>query len=389
MNATLPRPASQPVRPEKPYPEFPLFPHATRRWAKKIRGKLHYFGPWSDPDGALKKYVEQRDDLHAGLTPRVQGGALAVRDLLNRFLTSKRQLVETREITPRTFADYHATCARIGSAFGLTRLVSDLAADDFARYRAAVAKSWGPVALGNEIQRVRSLFKFADDAGLIDRPMRLGPGFKRPSKKTLRQARHAKGPRMFEAQQVRKILAAAGPILKAMILLGVNCGFGNSDCGNLPLTALDLDSGWVNYPRPKTGIARRCPLWPETVASIQKALTRRPVPVDPADTGLVFITKQRKSWAKNTHDGPITKEMTKILKKLQMHRPGLNFYALRHTFETIGGESRDQVAVDVIMGHARDDMASVYRERVSDERLRAVSDHVHGWLFPRKSKSVE
>ena len=41
----------------------------------------------------------------------------------------------------------------------------------------------------------------------------------------------------------------------------------------------------------------------------------------------------------------------------------------------------DQVAVDHIMGHARDDMASAYRERISDDRLRAVAGVVHAWLF--------
>jgi hypothetical protein len=49
-----------------------------------------------------------------------------------------------------------------------------------------------------------------------------------------------------------------------MILLGINGGMGNSDCANLPLRAVDLDAGMIDFPRPKTGIARRCPLWPDT-----------------------------------------------------------------------------------------------------------------------------
>lgn len=54
------------VRPSKPYPDFPLFPHATRRWAKKIHGRFVFFGPWEDPYGALERYLAQRDELMAG-----------------------------------------------------------------------------------------------------------------------------------------------------------------------------------------------------------------------------------------------------------------------------------------------------------------------------------
>jgi hypothetical protein len=36
------------------------------------------------------------------------------------------------------------------------------------------------------------------------------------------------------------------PTLRAMILLGVNSGLGNHDCALLPLSALDLDGGWLN-----------------------------------------------------------------------------------------------------------------------------------------------
>jgi hypothetical protein len=69
----------------------------------------------------------------------------------------------------------------------------------------------------------------------------------------------------------------------------------------------------------------------------------------------------------------------------KLHRPGINFYVLRHVCETIGGETGDQVATDYVMGHVKSDMASLYRERISDDRLRAVSDHLHGWLFAKES----
>lgn len=378
-----------PKKPRKPYPDFPLFPHATKRWAKKIRGKLHYFGPWADPQAALKKYTEQRDDLHSGRTPRVSGEGLTLRDLANRFLTAKQQMVNTGELAPRTFADYYATCSRLMEAFGKSRLVVDLAADDFLHFRGELAKTRGPAALGVEIQRVRVAFKFAYDNGLIDSPVRYGTGFRPPTKKVLRAARQAKGERMFQPHELRMMLAAAAVQLKAMILLGINCGFGNNDVATLPIRAVDFAGGWVNFPRPKTAVARRNPLWPETIEALKAQLSARSRPHDPADDGLLFLTKFGHRWAQARPENLISQQMTKLLRKLGLHRPGLNFYALRHTFETIGGESRDQVAVDALMGHSRDDMASVYRERISDERLVAVTELVRGWLFAKPKKKAK
>jgi len=377
-------------KPSKPYPDFPLFPHATGRWAKKICGKLHYFGYWNrSPDGdwrqALDLYQEQKDDLYAGRTPRVRRGGMTIRELCNRFLTTKRRLLDTGEITERTFQEYHSTCSRIVTTFGRDRLVDDLATDDFAHLRASLAETRGPVALGNEIQRCRSVFKFAYDERLIDKPVRYGQQFNKPSKKTLRMARNGRGPRMFEADELRTIIDTATQPLKAMILLGINCGFGQTDVSSLPLSAVDLDSGWVDYPRPKTGVERRCPLWPETVEAIRRAVEHRPRPKSEKDTDLAFITKYGHRWVKTnktgTPDDAVGKEFTKLLQRLGLKRPGVSFYALRHTFETIAGESKDQVAVNAIMGHVDNSMAGVYRERISDERLRAVTDCVHDWLF--------
>ena len=63
------------------------------------------------------------------------------------------------------------------------------------------------------------------------------------------------------------------------------------------------------------------------------------------------------------------------------YRKGIGFYTLRHTFETVARATRDQVAVNVVMGHVDDSMAAMVREEVGDDRLRAVADDVRRWLF--------
>jgi integrase len=391
-------------RPKKPYAKFPLTPHASGKWMKKILGKIHYFGNWAkrvegklvrvDGDGwkdALAAYEEQANDLHAGRTPRVKGDELTIADLCNRFLTAKLRKQEAGELGQRQFVDYKEATDLIVRAFGRTRPVDDIAAEDFEALRATMAKRWGPVRLANAITRIKSVFKYGMDNNLITKTVRYGSEFKKPDKGVLRRHRARHGEKMFEPEQIRQLLGyppwalSADSQLRGMILLGVNCGLGNNDIATLPLNAVDLHAGWIDFPRPKTGIPRRCPLWPETVSVLRQVIDERPEPKNADVADLVFINSRGSAWVVTTEksrtDG-VSVHFMNALKACGLYRPGLGFYTLRHVFRTIADGARDDTATDIIMGHSDPSMAGHYRERVEDSRLMAVVNHVHNWLFP-------
>ena len=105
------------VRPQKGVDvrkDFPLYAHANGQWAKTIRGRKYFFGVWNDPSSAETEYLRQKEYLQAGVKPpakEIEG--FRIRDLANRFLTFKEQLVETEELSPRSFRDYHRHCKGI------------------------------------------------------------------------------------------------------------------------------------------------------------------------------------------------------------------------------------------------------------------------------------
>ena len=232
--------------------------------------------------------------------------------------------------------------------------VDDLAADDFQALRAQLAKSlWRPSA------RQRS----ATHTHCVQVRLRCWLNRQADSVRADVQATsdsHHAGASAKEWQAACSRRPTCAPIidkadqpLKAMILLGINCGFGNHDCGTLPQSALDLDKGWVDFPRPKTAVERRCPLWPETVKALREAMAKRPKAKRSEHDKLIFVTRYGQPWAKENGivkvsvgeetkttrpvDSPITKQMRKLLDELKLYRPGLGFYALRHTFETVAG----------------------------------------------------
>ncbi len=137
----------------------------------------------------------------------------------------------------------------------------------------------------------------------------------------------------------------------------------------------------MNYPRPKTGIHRRCKLWPETAKALKAALSQRPEPVDAANAGLVFITHRGARYNGGTKHSAIGEVFRGLLRRLNLKREGLSFYGLRRNFETVAGGCKDQIAVDAVMGHLTPGMGTAYRERIEDARLEAVASYVRTWLY--------
>ena len=108
-------------------------------------------------------------------------------------------------------------------------------------------------------------------------------------------------------------------------------------------------------------------------------LATRPEP-KPGEENYVFLTRCGQNWAAN--GSALSAEFRKLAQEVGIYKPGCKvFYSLRRSHETIGAATGQQVAVDFLMGHSRPDMASVYRQRVFDSKLREVTDFIRGWLL--------
>lgn len=337
-------------KPNKPYADYPLYAHAGGVWAKKIRGKVHYFGPWSDPGAALGSYLAQRDHLLAGRVPPPEKPTVGL--LLDDFLREKRAHLATGDITESTFAEYEVIAGIIRTSLG-RHPVDNLEKQDFERLRKELAKgtrkaSLSPATLKRRLTVARMVF--------CDLPRGLLKPLKAPPLRSLRAVRREKGELLYSATDIRAIVGVAEPELKAMVLLGINCAFGPKDAFSLPATA--IVRGWHNFARPKTGVERRAPLWPETLSALQG------------------VTLPMAGWDRFRVD----REFKKACKQADVECRG--FYTLRRTFETVATTADvPQAIIDSIMGHARNDMASVYRQKVYDQQLAKCAEHVRQWYL--------
>ena len=391
-------------KPAKPYLDFPLFAHPNGQWCKKFKGIPKYFGKWEAPDSALQEYRERREGIRLGRDPKFHAkipvdDSITAADTVNLYLETQDSRRKRGEITDRHFSDCILTCRRLLEHFGRYITTADLHPSHFTRFRDSFPETWGATRTETEIARVQAIFRWAEKADVIDTAPKFGPNFRKPGKRVKRRekAKHEAehGKNEFTATEIRSLLGDSGDWLSACILLGINAGFGNRDCSALHESHIDFEAGWYELRRGNTGIVRRANLWPETRQAIQNAIGERPIAALKKNNCLCFLSRRgnplvneiRSETGTLSVSDNISTACSKVVKQLGLTRKGRNFYSLRRTFETVGGNSQDQVAVNYSMGHEDESMATVYCQGIDDQRLIDVAEHVRQWLWTRKCEA--
>jgi integrase len=375
--------------PAKPRLDFPLFAHRGGSWTAKIDGRHRSFGGWSDdPAGekALAKYNREMSKRGGrSVVPITADINVTVRDVVNRFLTRQLQRRDAGEIRGTSFRDFKSALQAFTAIVGPDAAVADLNPITFAHVRMKLGERMRSHALNRNIAAIRQMFRWASGEGFLTTEPKYG--------EAMRKARHGRigKPKVFGRDEVWAMLAAARPPFQAMILLGLNCGLGNTDIGQLRWGDLDLDAGFLSNRRQKTEVPRRCPLWPETIAAIRDAGAEKRGAADH-----VFLTKFGNPWVQEPPDGAridsVRMEFTKVLvragifipkaKRKKGERPdGRNFYTLRRTFRTLADNVRDHHATALMMGHTFGSVAGLYVQHIEDARLVKVSEYVRDRLF--------
>lgn len=354
-------------KPEKPYPEFPLYPHNSKRWAKKIRGKIRYFGHWDDWQTALEEYEESiriKIDIQPGMTVELA---------CNTYLTARKNDVAAKTLSARSYTDLKRTAKRFADLIGRARLIEGLQPADFLRYKNSFARTNNLVSVGNEITRIKTMLNWLRK-NKHTKEIDVGSDFRKPSAKATRKHKREQGPRLFTPGQIRDMLNEAGYRMRAMIYLGINCGYHNNDIETLNLNVLKgaIESGIIEHARRKTEVERACPLWPESIEAIKAWLEIRPE----CESQLAFVLQDGRELSSD--NGDVSKRFRSV-RDLAGVRDG-GFSWLRKTFATYASESADQVAVNFIMGHVDNTTPGIYRQLIRSKRLNAVVEVVREWL---------
>lgn len=411
--------------PPKPHPDFPLSPMQNGQWFRKIKGasdrksKPYYFGSWrSDSKGerAIKEYDLRLPGIFAG-TDHMRylaagGGKLTVAGLCKQYLTARLTDVQAGKLTLVMYGDYMRELGAFVEWVKGTTPGDSLKPEHFTAYASHLVEN--RKLMSRSRKRTQGLVKAMFNWGMANelcRRINFGTAFKAPSttREAIRQEKARLGKpdhaeRIVMGEEIDRLLDACKgkPNMRAMILIGINCGFGPSDIGRLRWRHMNLKTGRLYYPRPKNGNKRMAYLWKRTREAIQAVESLTHTAAAFAKDGKnapVFITRSRNPYYREEVEikngdfrirpcNAISITFGRMAKKLKLE--GVSFYRLRHTFKTFGKRAKDRDALNLCMGHKPNNVEAGYdHQDISFRRVRRIAIAVKKKLWPKPKHQAD
>ena len=308
------RPASNPLSFYKPTGQF----YVTRA------GRRIYLGV--DQDEALQQYHRLALGKEAMGAPPEPDRLMMVRELANRFLAAQQANWKSPE---RTLRSYTYWLGRFLKDHPRLR-AADMTVEMFAAWKVSLRRrKYSPQSINHFLTAVRSLYAFAEEVDLMER----APKLKRIKNEKLPPPGSNEKP-IYTTGEIHQLIGHADIQLRAMLLLGLNCGFGPKDIQDLTWDHIDGDR--VTLPRSKTGVCQTYLLWPETIRALEDLRMHRQELIermakrgrDRTDGGHLFITRFWKLWSKDS----VAEQFRRLCKKAKV--PCYGFYRLRHCAST-------------------------------------------------------
>ena len=286
-------------------------------------GKRIYLG--ADQVEALEKYHRLNLGLAEPEKP-IHVVPLTAKELANRFLAAQQANWRNPHNTLRSYRDWLGRFLKDHSKLK----IDDFTVEMFAAWKMSLRKrKYAPESINHYLSAVRSMFVFAEETGILERSPRL----KRVKNEPPKRAGTRDIP-LYMPEQIASLLENADSQLRAMLLLGLNCGFGPKDMHDL--TWEDISEDRITLPRSKTGVSQTFLLWPETRQALDFMRQERAERIDRlakrgrerSDNGQIFVTRYWKPWSKDS----VAEQFRKLCDRSGV--PCYGIYRLRHCSST-------------------------------------------------------
>jgi integrase len=351
--------------------KFPLTLHPTGQYCKKIRGHIYYFG--SDRKQALENYLDQAIFLH-GYTftqQKTANGNMTLKEICDMYLKYQHTKLQANNLSARHHNDQIRSLKKLTDFLGENYKIKSITTLSLQNYKRSLQKHYSSVCrLNLHLSIMKAMFHWAKKNDILKDI---------PNIDAISRAKEIHQDRFtFNQEQINKLLSIADIKIQAMIWLGLNCGFGCTDCAYLKWTDLDLENSRVILPRKKTGIYRDLLLWPETVISLKK-IKRKGNLVFYTSRGNLYIQTNMKIDDRGKEiyatTNLISTKFRRLIIKAGLNVPrGTGFYTLRRTAATLAARSGDPFAVQRLLGHANLTMATRYVQDVSAQTDRVIEN---------------